>query len=289
MQFPPIKRNPVHSNGRQVSEPRRDEVKEPGIRGSELTLTETPRMLVLCPTFGRAKTLLDNLLYFWKQQSFPQEDRVLVIYDDGGVLKEHLSEDVIVVSSVDRHCHLPDKYHHMITIATTFFPSWNCFALMDDDDIYLRDYLTAHAKALEGKAWSHPSQVYSTYPNPFTPVLEGADGRFHGSLAMTRKLFDHIDGWKQNSRADFDQDIIARCKPYPKGDPCHFTSPQYVFRWADSNGHHCQALMRTPSDKTWYEETAKHRDTSGQKRSVVLEPKPDGSALKILEALDAQF
>ena len=237
------------------------------------------KLLVLTPTYGRSTQMLENLLYCFEAQS--HHDKFLIIYDDMGNVEEQRGDQWCVKSVGIRHPSLPDKYHAMISMANEMkeCKNYEAVVIMDDDDVYLADYLRGHNAAFEvGQGnWSHPSQVWSTYTG--SPELENAAGRFHGSLAIERSFFElGINGWRQNLRADFDQDIITRCGEIGhRADPNGFTdAPQYVFRWADSGGHHCQACMKTPDDTTWYEETASHR--TNKTPIGKLEPRLDLSA-----------
>jgi len=131
-------------------------------------------------------------------------------------------------------------------------PPCDAYAILDDDDVYLPWHLQAHAATLEDHAWSHPSRILSH----LCRVLheEPAAGRFHGALAFRREAIEAVGGWRQDARADFDQDLIARLRARfgPPGDPCDYGPPSYVYRWESSESVHCSGLMTSPDNTDWY-------------------------------------
>jgi hypothetical protein len=102
--------------------------------------------------------------------------------------------------------------------------------------------------------WSKPSQVLTDYPGHI--ITESSAGRFHGSLAFNRVVWESIGGWPISHQANFDQQMIRRLDEFgPPGDPIFFASPSYIFRW--HTGHyHGQSTMDTPGDQEWYAKAA---------------------------------
>ena len=135
----------------------------------------------------------------------------------------------------------------------------DAFAVWDDDDLYLPNHLQNIAAALSSGTrykWAHPLRVWSTYTG--RPELENAAGRFHGSLALRADFCRQVGGWIATRRADFDQQMLARCAAAGRPAPYDAaTGPSYVFTWADSGATHCQGLMRSPEDETWWEANTK--------------------------------
>ena len=124
-----------------------------------------------------------------------------------------------------------------------------------DDDLYLQHHISMHVRAMEGRLWSKPSSVLSTYTGKHE--VEDATGRFHASLALGREVFDRFCGWPLAKRGDFDQQMIARLTAIEApGDPCQLDSPSWIFRWAQTNAYHGQAFMGGPEDEGWYERVA---------------------------------
>ena len=117
--------------------------------------------------------------------------------------------------------------------------------------------------AIESHLWSKPSTVLSDYTGEIQE--EDAIGRFHASLAFTRKAFEQVGGWPLSLRGDFDQQLIARLNSVGiPGDPCQLHAPAYVFRWGSTGAYHGQASMLGPADESWYEavgvETAEQKN-----------------------------
>ncbi|MEI7700399.1 MAG: glycosyltransferase family A protein [Planctomycetia bacterium] len=125
-------------------------------------------------------------------------------------------------------------------------------AVWEDDDIYLPHHISSHVTAMDSHLWSKPSKILSDYTG--TIQEEDAVGRFHASIAITRKAFEQVGGWPQTLRGDFDQQLIARLNALdPPGDPCQISIPSYIFRWTSTGAYHGQALMLSPDDERWYQ------------------------------------
>lgn len=219
------------------------------------------KLLCLCPTFGRTRSLLENSLACFVTQEYPVEDRRLLFYDDGGNISamSDETEGWRLMRDDRRQPTLPMKYNAMLVTEAAFF-DYDAVVVWDDDDIYLPHHLSAIAGVLKTNSWSHPLQVLSTYGTEpgEVPRLESAAGRFHGSLAIRRDLLTNIGGWIQTPRADFDQQQIAACQDIAgdPGRPDRDQPPSYIFRWQDSGDSHCQGIMRGPENTDWYERNA---------------------------------
>src|SRR5690606_12499696 len=77
--------------------------------------------------------------------------------------------------------------------------------------------------------------------------------------------------WIPTKRADFDQQQIQICQKIG-GDPLRPDAdfpPSYIFRWASTGASHCQALMKTPDDETWYHRYQKTEERIGQIQKFV--------------------
>ena len=83
---------------------------------------------------------------------------------------------------------------------------------------------------------------------------ELAAGRFHGSIAFSRRAFAQVGGWPLTKRADFDQQLMARLGELNiTCDPCENHVPSYIYRWGTTNQYQAQHAMRAASDEEWYE------------------------------------
>ena len=63
----------------------------------------------------------------------------------------------------------------------------------ENDDIDLPHHISTHVRAMEGRLWSKPLFVLSSYTGRLEQ--EDATGRFHASLAFRREIVDRIGGW----------------------------------------------------------------------------------------------
>ena len=209
------------------------------------------KITALAPTFGRSRRLLANSLACFEAQTYPADRRRLFIFADDGDTPESCGDGwKLVQRAGGRSPNLGAKYNEMVAA-----DDWaDAFVVWDTDDVYLPQHVEAIAAALESAPWAHPEFVWSTYANgPNQPGLEGARGRFHGSLAVRRDALESVGGWVDTRRADFDQLMLSRLTDAfgPPVDPSP-NRPTYVFRWADTNEPHCQSLMSSPNDETWY-------------------------------------
>lgn len=238
-----------------------------------------PFVVCLCPTYGRP-LMAANAWACFEAQDYPAGSRSLLILDDAGQLLEHRSAAVCIRSAPSRYPSLPAKYAAAVEIALA---RWTPDILMvwEDDDVMLPQAISSTVAALQssGKAWSHPSRVWSDYPGRI--VQEPAAGRFHGSLAFTRAGLDAVGGWPETKRADFDQQLIRRLIDQ-HGEAAHPAelSPQYVFRWR--TGHpHGQSYMRDPGDEGWYDRYPAPAVTE----RIDLKPLMDPDTRRIYETL----
>ena len=201
------------------------------------------------PTYRRPR-MMANTIPCFITQDYPADRRELIILDDAGELKNETSDGWQIISISRRFRSLPEKFNALAGLA-----QGDILVVWEDDDIYLQHHISTHVRAMEGRLWSKPSSVLSTYTGKHE--LEDATGRFHASLAFRREVFDRIGGWPLTKRGDFDQQLIARLTAIEApGDPCQLDSPSYIFRWGQTNAYHGQAFMRGPEDEGWYERVA---------------------------------
>ncbi|MHC4609205.1 MAG: glycosyltransferase, partial [Planctomycetota bacterium] len=199
----------------------------------------------LCPTYGRFR-LVENSIACFLAQDYPAEGRRLLVLDDSGIIPPQAGDGWQVVSVGSRFPSLPAKYNELVRL----FGDWpDAYVVWEDDDIYLPWHLSSYARAMSGRGWCHPEQVWSTYSG--TPKIEGAKGRFHASLAMRQTTMWQVGGWPNTGAADFDQQLLARLGT--ADSPANpDTVPSYVFRWGSTDHPHGQGYMSGPKDETWY-------------------------------------
>jgi len=202
-------------------------------------------IVCLCPTFRRPSALLRNTVACFEAQTYPADQRRLLVLDDAGQWPEQSGPGWQVLSTPDRYPTISAKYNAMVTMS----PDADAFVVWDDDDVYLPWHLEAHAAALAEGPWSHPSTVWSLYGKLHQ---EGAAGRFHGSLAVRREALEQVGGWPDTRDATFDQQLLGSLARQfgPPGDPCRVMAPSYVFRWGSTHSYHAQHFM---GKSDWYE------------------------------------
>jgi hypothetical protein len=133
-------------------------------------------------------------------------------------------------------------------------PSWaNAnVCVLDDDDIYLKHFLSDHAKVLEKHPWSYPSHVFSAYGGTFQ--REESAGRFWASSAYRLEALHVIGGYGHNTMPWFDQDFLSRLRKH-YGDEVHGPDrPGYIYNWSESQDNHTSFYMGEHSD-SWYKST----------------------------------
>lgn len=239
-------------------------------------------VLCLMPTYGRTSELLANALACFEWQDYDRSRLRLTVFDDEGFLDRQTSPMGWNVSTmVERRRNLGRKYNEMVA-----GDNWaDAFCVWDDDDIYLPWHVSSVVAALTSSPWAHPVNVWSTYTG--RPELENAAGRFHGSLAVRKSCAS----WVDTLSADFDQQMLAKLAMTNGGPgrPDRDAPPSYVFRWADTGSHHCQAYMRSATDTTWWDayaaEVAERRRRRNETRPGPLRPAFDQATVRVVSQL----
>jgi hypothetical protein len=227
-------------------------------------------IVALCPTW-RHPELMAASLAMWQAQDYPADKRFLVIVDDGGTFDSQREREAgepdnwALVSSHERFPSLPAKYDYLLELALhTFAPQADAVAVWEDDDIYFRGYLSAHASALGRERLSKPTQVLTDHRASVPKVLAmiSARGCFHSSMAFRRDLIEEVGGWPKTDRADFDLQHIARlskasgavadpwdCIP---ADRSTWPRCQFVYCWHTGAAHAQWAMRHRPEGTEWY-------------------------------------
>lgn len=212
-------------------------------------MNNLPTVTWITPTYRRPQTLA-NLIACFLGQDYPPELLNLIILDDAGQYGPDCRGDRWEVISFNRRFHsLPAKFNALAGMTGA-----DVIIVAEDDDSFLSHHTKVSVDACGDAGWSKPSEVLTDYPGHI--ITERADGRFHGSLAFNRVVWEAIGGWPVSHQANFDQQMIRRLDQFgPPGDPVVFASPSYIFRW--HTGHyHGQSTMDTPGDQEWYVKAA---------------------------------
>jgi hypothetical protein len=156
---------------------------------------------------------------------------------------------------------------------------WDAIAIWDDDDLYLPHYLRNHVYNLKRQynfagdlCWSKPNKVWTTYgwncfneeeQNKPKVTLVDAEGRFHGSVAMTTNMFEEIHGYPDTKEIIYDQQVIGELSKYrPEvATAAGYWAYKYgyVYRWHDSCATHLSTVKKDsdydsyPGIKTHFE------------------------------------
>lgn len=206
--------------------------------------SELPFIACLCPTFRRPSILLNNVVACFLNQTYPSNRRKLVVLDDSGELDESSKgENWSVISLNERYPSLPEKYHALVEMAGD---DVDAYCIWEDDECFLPRHIEAHAMCLKTHAWSQPLFVYMSME--MGPILKISTGRFHSSIAFTRKAYEATGGWPLTKRPDFDLQLISNLQAMfgPPGNTCDFFGTTYVYRWASTMSYHGQDFMRNP-------------------------------------------
>jgi hypothetical protein len=206
------------------------------------------KLAALCPTFGRPR-LAANALACFLAQDYPAQERRMFILDDAGQIPTQAHETWEVISVPTRYPSLTEKFNQLARVAL----DWGADGLVvwEDDDIYLPWHLQCYALELKPGGWCHPKEVWSLYTGQL--MREGAAGRFHASLALSKEIYQKIGGWPDTKRGDFDQQLIARLtQERTPGRPDNWDEPSYVYRWGSTHADHGSARMKSAADETWY-------------------------------------
>jgi len=211
------------------------------------------RIVALCPTYRRRR-LVQNALACFLNQTHP--DKFLVICDDSGE-SLYQREDTWQVVTPEPFASLPAKYNWMARYAIQCYNP-DALAVFEDDDVYFGEFLANHVKALETTpgGWSHCSWCWTDGSGgPNGGALrreETGHARLHGCLAISREMFERVDGWPETKRMDFDLQMLGRLRGDSlPGDPCGFGPSQYFFRWATTGEPHGQGFCTGPEDEEW--------------------------------------
>lgn len=228
----------------------------------------SPKVTWICPTYNRPQTLA-NLISCFLNQDYPPELLNLVILDDAGQYGPECRGDRWEVISINRRfTSLPAKFNALAGLTNA-----DVIVVAEDDDSFLRHHTMAHVSALEFGEFSKPSQVLSDYPGHM--ITEKSDGRFHGSVAFRRTLWERAGGWPLSHQANFDQQMLSHFAKVAgvTMDPVADLDrdPSYVFRW--HTGHyHGQSAADGPGDSQWYAKAAQASPTA---RIETITPKFD--------------
>jgi hypothetical protein len=234
----------------------------------------------LCPTF-RHPELLANSLELWNRQTYPADQRRLLILDDGDTFDNQIGPNWTLMSTKSRFASLPLKYNTLLSLGLR---GSDAILVWEDDDIYLPTYIEEHAKVLANHEFSKPNRVLTDCGPDNSIQEEPSGGRFHSTMGFQHSLIKRIGGWINTKRADFDLQLVDKLtKSATSFGQWEDVSPiPFIYCWHTGQAH-CQWTMKSPDDETWYD-----RGNEAYKpvpRVGELTPKLDERTTKILEKL----
>lgn len=196
------------------------------------------KLSALCCTYLRPE-MLGRLIECFLRQDYPKELRELVILDDAGQYDNQSGDGWQLVSIPRRFATLGEKRNATAALASKDSAG---FLVADDDDIYLPNWFSTTAKALEKAQWSRPTLLLRERGNPGVCSLglkEKASYRgYHGMWAFRRETFYGAGGYRQKNRGE-DKDLRNRLEKMGTtvGDPCEFGHPFYVYMYGGPSYH----------------------------------------------------
>lgn len=247
-------------------------------------MTELPFITALCPTF-RHPELLANSIELWNRQDYPVERRELVILDDAGTYKPfHINKEQSwrMYSTKNRVSSLPSKYNLLLHLCGK---NTNHVIVWEDDDIYLKRYVSTHAEVLKTNELSKPARVLTDCGPGATIQEESGRGRFHSNLGFTKDLITRIGGWIETKRQDFDLQLIDKLYKEAKsvGEWDNVKNIPFIYCWNTGEAH-CQWTMDGDGkSENWYEKAEQAYKPVPYVGEVI--PKLDERTTKILEQL----
>jgi glycosyltransferase involved in cell wall biosynthesis len=233
------------------------------------------KIAAICCTLRRPAELRNAVACFIAQD-YPADLRELIILDDdpdpGSGWQTQQGDGWRIVRLRERTPNLGAKHN----LAASLAAGADAVAVWDDDDVYAPWHLSAHAAALESRAWSAPSEVWSNYFRAAGLKTEDAAGRFHGAWSFRRETLVAVGGWPQTPDLAFDQALGANLQTIGEpGDPCEHAPPSYCYRW---NGGNVSA-----EGPAWSETILERRRPTGRLGNLV--PEYDRETVEILRTM----
>lgn len=174
-----------------------------------------PNISILTPTYNRSKfipLMIDNILSF----TYPKEKLEWVIYDDHPEFPlfecaEEIQQIRQIIAPVklnykydcSRHLSIGEKRNKLVKLA-----KYKIVANMDDDDIYLPEYLLysimVMKKAKAGLVGSPQMMfIYPQHEYKMSFINCGAKRQAHeATMVFTKKYFKSIGGFAKSSRGE---------------------------------------------------------------------------------------
>ncbi len=193
-----------------------------------------PPIAAICATYGRPDCVR-SLLAMWGQQTYP--GKLCLVIVDSGKSFPTISGDVN--GRPFRVISLPERVTagaaHNVALKDAIAHGFESFVIMDDDDVYLPNYVASHAATLAaGADWSLPANGFAVWGENPTDIRVEDTNRlvWHAAWGFSKRLLDQA-GWYQDTFEGFDLAQLQRLQelgtkpvdPWPDGNS------QHVYRW----------------------------------------------------------
>jgi hypothetical protein len=191
------------------------------------------RLVAICPTYRRPK-LIPNVLALWEMQDYPEDQRHLVILEDGGSFDSQVGKNWTLLTSPERFPTLGLKFGALCDFAITIMKA-DGIVVWEDDDVYLPHHLSAAADTLKNNDVSCSSVVLSDDGGKGLHDAS-AIGRHHGAWSFTSDAYIRSGGYPKESSPPFDFSFLQRLKNAgcSIGDPRKNHKNSYIYRWMTS-------------------------------------------------------
>ena len=156
--------------------------------------TTIPKISVCCCTYNRSQWI-GEMIHSWLIQTYPMEQRELIILDDGGQYGDIQGDGWQIVSFSRRFASLGEKRNACVSLT---HPKSEIIVVADDDDIYLPRWLECHANNFErGAEWSFASSIFWSEHNRVVGQWKYRNESWimHPAHAFTKKLFWEVGGY----------------------------------------------------------------------------------------------
>ena len=237
------------------------------------------KFLIISPVWNHKQHWQENLIQCFLDQSHPHKTMVLI--DDRPVRLDQGNPfpGVHIVESFARFPSLMAKYQFGVEWAIDAGIRFDAISAMEDDDLYLADFLAVHNRELQNKEWSYNSHIYSTVGD-----IVRTEPCYLGMTWTTgtcrRELFDKAGGFGTTGIMGFDQEYCKRLLAHG-GEPSRPSEIEYLYTWECSQDSHTSGLSTGYDDTTWYQRTPYSRVTGP------LEPKYNDIALGLMAQIKA--
>jgi glycosyltransferase involved in cell wall biosynthesis len=198
-----------------------------------------PEIAALCPSFNRPRLLGQAIAMF---QAQTLDDAELIVLEDSGVFSRSFAGPRwrVVVSDTP----LPTVGSKRNLLATMTDAPY--LAVMDDDDIYLPDWLAAMRRALSRSSWVRPSQALEwDAPGVLGRYRTAGEGRddhcYGGQWGYRRGAFLASGGYPTTGSGDdmaWAAVMAQHCGPSGDSICRRFPKPQYVYQREQTGSWH---------------------------------------------------